>query len=57
MGPFSEDLVRRFFDDVELVRVHDCDGCMRWRDQMPIWLARGQKVLFREAWPSMKHYE
>ena len=57
MGPFREEMVRRLFDEVELVRVHDCDWCMRWRDEMPIWLARGQKVLFREAWPSLKHYE
>lgn len=57
MGPFSEETVRRLFDDVELVCVHDCDWCMKWRDQTPIWLARGQRMPIRRAWPSMKHYE
>jgi 4-amino-4-deoxy-L-arabinose transferase-like glycosyltransferase len=57
MGPFGEETVRWLFDEVKLVRVHDCDWCMTWRDKMPIWLARGQKVLFADAWLRLKHYE
>lgn len=57
MGPFGEDTVRWLFDDVKLVRVYDCDWCMTWRDLAPMWLARGQKVLFADAWPRLKHYE
>jgi hypothetical protein len=30
-------------------------GCQR--DEAPIWLARGQKVPVREAWPRLEHYE
>jgi hypothetical protein len=30
---------------------------MPWRDETPILVARGQKVLFRDAWPAFKHYE
>ncbi|UCF79458.1 MAG: glycosyltransferase family 39 protein [Candidatus Eiseniibacteriota bacterium] len=56
-GPFSEEVVRWFFSETELVRIHDCDWCMPWRDEIPIWLGRGQKELFRDAWPQMRHYE
>jgi hypothetical protein len=56
-GPFSAATVNRFYEDVELARVHDCDWCMPWRDELPIWIARGQKVSFREVWPMLKHYE
>jgi hypothetical protein len=56
-GPFGEDLVRWLFDEVQCVRIYDDDWCTGWRDKAPIWLARGQKVLFRDAWPRLKHYE
>jgi hypothetical protein len=54
---FGEELLGRIFREVELARVHDCDWCMSWRDEMPIWLARGPKVSIREIWPQFKHYE
>jgi hypothetical protein len=54
---FSEETVRKLFEEVELVVVHDCEWCMPWRDGTPIWLARGQKLWFRDTWPHFKHYE
>jgi 4-amino-4-deoxy-L-arabinose transferase-like glycosyltransferase len=54
---FNESSLRRLFEEVVLVRVHECDWCMRWRDEMPIWLARGEKISFQDAWPEFKHYE
>ncbi|MEW6363890.1 MAG: glycosyltransferase family 39 protein [Acidobacteriota bacterium] len=57
VGPFTEETARWLFDEVTLVRVHDCDGCMKWRDDAPIWIARRPKVLLRDAWPELKHYE
>ena len=57
LGPFSEQGVRHYFGEVELARIHDCDWCMPWRDDMPIWLARKPRMLFRDAWPELKHYE
>jgi hypothetical protein len=54
---FDEDTLRWLFDEVELVHIHDCEWCMSWRDEMPIWLARGQKIQFREVWPEFRHYE
>ncbi len=56
-GPFLEEMVRTVYEDVELVRMHDCDWCMPWRDEVPIWLARRQKALFRDGWAGAKHYE
>lgn len=57
LGPFSEQGVRHYFGEVELARIHDCDWCMPWRDDMPIWLARKPRMLFRDLWPELKHYE
>lgn len=54
---FREETARWLFEDVELFAIHDCDWCMPWRDESPIWIARGQKVSFREAWPELKHFE
>jgi 4-amino-4-deoxy-L-arabinose transferase-like glycosyltransferase len=54
---FSEETVRWLFEEVELFTIHDCEWCMPWRDESPIWIARGQKVPFREAWPELKHFE
>lgn len=56
-GPFSAETVHRLFDEVELVGVHRCDRCVRWRDEVPIWLAREPKVSLRDAWPTLRHYE
>jgi hypothetical protein len=57
LGPFGEETVHWLFEEAEPVRVFDCDWCMSWLDDTPIWLARKQKVLFRDAWPHLKHYE
>ena len=57
VGPFPEEAARHYFEEVELARIHDCDWCTPWRDQVPIWIARKPKMLFSEAWPELKHYE
>jgi 4-amino-4-deoxy-L-arabinose transferase-like glycosyltransferase len=54
---FGEETLRWLFEEAEPVRVHDCEWCMPWRDEMQIWLARGCKVSFAEAWPELKHFE
>jgi 4-amino-4-deoxy-L-arabinose transferase-like glycosyltransferase len=54
---FREETVRWLFEEVELFTIHDCEWCMPWRDESPIWIARGQKVPFREAWPELRHFE
>jgi hypothetical protein len=57
IGPFGEDMVRAFFEEFELAITHDCDWCMPWRDEVPIWLVRKPKVPFSAAWSELKHYE
>ncbi|MBI5838375.1 MAG: glycosyltransferase family 39 protein [Candidatus Eisenbacteria bacterium] len=57
LGPFSAETVHRLYGEAVVARVHDCEGCMRWRDEVPIWLARSPKVALRDAWPKLKYYE
>jgi hypothetical protein len=54
---FGEELPRLLFQQAELVRVHNCEWCMPWRDGISIWLARSPKLPFRDVWPELKHYE
>jgi hypothetical protein len=45
------------FEEVELIGIHECEGCMPWRNQMPIWVARRPRVSISKLWPSVKHFE
>jgi len=48
------------FDDVQQVGIYECDYCMNWRNDMPIYVARQSKLTaseFEEAWEGFKHYE
>jgi hypothetical protein len=45
------------FEEVSLAKRHECDGCMPWRDQMPIWVVRRPKVRIADEWPSWRHFE
>jgi 4-amino-4-deoxy-L-arabinose transferase-like glycosyltransferase len=45
------------FDRIELARVHRCRWCMRWRDRMPIWIARGLRRPPSELWPQVRHFQ
>ena len=48
------------FGDVRLAKIYDCEFCMRWRDEQPIFVAR-QPMLTPEqaveAWERAGHYE
>ncbi len=51
------DTLRRLFVDVwEAGRVR-CDYCMSWRSDIPIFVARGQKVPLSTVWDHYRHYE
>lgn len=51
------DVLRRLFAEVwEAGRVR-CDYCMSWRDDLPIFVARGQKVPIESVWAGARHYE
>jgi hypothetical protein len=57
IGPFGEDALEWLFEEFEHGRIHDCDWCMPWRDEISIWVARGQKLPYHEVWPELGHYE
>jgi hypothetical protein len=57
LGP--EDLAM-VFDEIQRVSVYECQFCMNWRNDMPIYIARGLKLSsseLRQAWELAKHYE
>ena len=45
------------FEEVTLFSTHHCERCMRWRDDMPLWIARKPLRDIVELWPDMKHFE
>ncbi len=47
----------QIFTEVELAGIHHCEFCMPWRNNMPIWIARGPRVPIASLWPEWKHYE
>lgn len=57
MEPLDFELATALFEEVEPVRVYDCDGCLGWRDNAQIWIGRKPRMTFREIWPRLKHYE
>jgi 4-amino-4-deoxy-L-arabinose transferase-like glycosyltransferase len=52
-----EDELRRLFGDVRVARVHRCEYCMSWRDEMPIYVARGAREPLSRYWPQLRHFE
>ncbi len=59
IGWDAEDL-GEIYESIVQVAVHDCDYCMTWRDEMPIFIARGLTLSREEipvAWEEGKHYE
>jgi hypothetical protein len=48
--------LEQLFERVELARVHACGLCTPWRNQMPIWVARGPRVSFQARWREWRQY-
>jgi hypothetical protein len=40
-----------------LAAVSRCDYCMSWRDEMPIFVARGPRLPFRAVWDRARRFE
>lgn len=53
----SEERLRELFEEVEHGVVHDCDWCMRWRDELPIRIVRGPRIDLRSRWYELRHFE
>ena len=59
IGYDAED-IGAMYESFEQVAVYDCEFCMTWRDEMPIFIARGLKLTGAElgrAWEAAKKYE
>jgi hypothetical protein len=54
IGP---DSLSSLFERVAEAGFHDCDHCMGWRDEMTIYVARGPKIDFHDAWNDFRHFE
>jgi hypothetical protein len=57
---YDAEEIGSMYESIERVAIYDCDHCMTWRDEMPIFIARGLKLAPAElgaAWEAAKHYE
>ncbi|MDX1998355.1 MAG: glycosyltransferase family 39 protein [Thermoanaerobaculia bacterium] len=45
------------FTTVELGAVFDCQDCMPYEDDLPVWVARGLKGGIGQLWLRVKHYD
>lgn len=52
-----EEELRTLYDEVRQVRVHHCEYCMSWRNQMPIFVARGSREPLSRHWAGLRHFE
>ena len=51
------DHLEPLFEEVELAGIHDCEHCMPWRDEMPIWIVRRPRVRIADRWEEWKNFE
>jgi hypothetical protein len=54
LGP---EMLSPVFERVEEAGFYECDYCMRWRDEMTIYIAREPKVDLHKAWKDFGYYE
>ena len=47
-------LLRENFESVSKARVYNCEYCMGWRTNLPIYVARGPRHTPAELWPEMR---
>ena len=55
IGSRAEDL-RKVFEEVEAVAVYRCTHCTRWRDDMPVYVARRPRRPLAEVWPRARQF-
>jgi hypothetical protein len=54
---FGPNRLSSLFESVEEAGFYECDYCMRWRDEMRIYIARDPEVDFREHWEDFRNFE
>ena len=60
IGMDGREGLARVYADVEQVALYECDYCIAWRDEMPIYLARNPQLgrsELRTTWESARHFE
>lgn len=55
IGDDREDL-ERLFESVEHASTFDCDLCMPYEDDNPIWVCRRPRIDLKAMWPRMKNF-
>jgi hypothetical protein len=53
----SEEDHREAFEQVERAGATDCDYCMPYENDQPIFVARGLRRPLSEVWPRLKHFD
>lgn len=48
---------RELFGQVEQTAVIQCNYCMPYENNLPVYVCRDKKINFSEIWESMKHFE
>lgn len=54
---FPAEELTPYFDSVEWITTAECDYCMPYEDNLPVYVCRGLMMPLREAWPAVKHYD
>ncbi len=47
----------RLFQSVEEKARTECDICMPYENDQPVWVARRSRAPLAELWPRLKHYD
>ena len=45
------------FESVEHAGTIDCNFCMPYEDDKPVWIARRGRQSLDTVWPGLKHYD
>jgi len=53
----SGDDLAELFDEVNVGAVTDCEFCMDYEDNQPIFVAKGPRFRMSDLWPQVKHFE
>jgi hypothetical protein len=52
----DRETLESLFERVDQGATYNCDDCMPYEDDKPIWVARGLKVPLADLWPRIKQY-
>ncbi|MHC4214004.1 MAG: hypothetical protein ACYSWP_11585 [Planctomycetota bacterium] len=53
----ERDRLEQRFASVELGATVQCDHCMPYENNQPVWICRDLQVPLTELWPQLRHYD